>query len=254
MAGLASLLRVSLIASAVCLSLAACVFLGERAAPQYHSYQVKQGDTLYKIGWHYNVSVAELQRLNQIGRPERLQIGQVLKVPKRGQVLGPQDQPPRLFQPVAPKPQGEQTLAVGRITSPVIGRNRGRLLWPVPQGRIASRFGPRRNSFHEGVDIVAPSGTAILAAHDGVVLYSNNRMRGYGNMIAIAGEGVMTVYAHNRRNHVRPGQKVRRGQRIAEVGATGRTTTPHLHFEVRIKDKAGRYVAVDPMVFLESVL
>ncbi len=99
---------------------------------------------------------------------------------------------------------------------------------------------------HEGVDISAPKGTGVLAADDGKVVYSDNSIRGYGNMIIIKHAGKLTtVYAHNRVNLVDTGDFVKKGQKIAEVGATGRASGPHLHFEVRIGEKP-----VDPEFYL----
>lgn len=125
----------------------------------------------------------------------------------------------------------------------------GALLWPVPHGKISSPFGQRWSDFHEGIDIRAAEGTPIYATHAGSVVYSNDDMRGYGNLIAIQGDGLMTVYGHNRENHVVPGDIVQAGDHIADVGETGKATGPHLHFETRVKDATGKNVAVDPMVF-----
>lgn len=116
---------------------------------------------------------------------------------------------------------------------------KGRFLWPVPHFfRVSSSFGPRGRRHHDGIDIPAPRGTPIIAVDNGVVVHSDNTIRGYGNMIVLAhGEDVFTVYAHNRKNLVSKGDKVRRGEVIAHVGNTGRSTGPHLHFEIRVKNK-----------------
>jgi len=115
----------------------------------------------------------------------------------------------------------------------------GRFLWPVPNFyRISSQFGQRGRRHHDGIDIPAPSGTPIVAVDTGVVIYSDNGIRGYGNMIVLAhGDDLFTVYAHNRKNKVKKGARVERGQQIAEIGNTGRSTGPHLHFEIRVKNK-----------------
>jgi murein DD-endopeptidase MepM/ murein hydrolase activator NlpD len=102
----------------------------------------------------------------------------------------------------------------------------------MPNGTVTSGFGPRGGGFHDGIDIAAPVGAPVHAAADGEVAYSST-LPGYGNVIILRhGRGYATVYAHNQRHHVKNGQKVRRGQLIAEVGRTGRTTGPNLHFEV----------------------
>lgn len=119
-----------------------------------------------------------------------------------------------------------------------------RLDWPI-SGRVTSDYGRRGRRHHDGIDIGAPRGTAVRAAADGRVAYVGS-VRGYGSMIILDhGDGFVTVYAHNARQHVRAGAVVRRGDVIATVGRTGRTTGPNLHFEVRRHD-----VAYDPLGFL----
>lgn len=124
-----------------------------------------------------------------------------------------------------------------------------RLLWPVPSSnRLSSHFGHRWGRPHKGIDIAAKGGSHILSADSGVVIYSGRSLRGYGNMIVIrhAG-GLYTVYAHNRKNLVRKGQKVHRGEVIGQVGKTGRSTGNHLHFEVRHGDRA-----INPLAFFNK--
>lgn len=115
----------------------------------------------------------------------------------------------------------------------------GRFIWPVPQFyKISSHFGKRGRRHHDGIDIPAPKGTPIISVDHGVVVYSDNGIRGYGNMIVIAhSNDLFTVYAHNNKNKVDKGDKVKKGQQIAEIGNTGRSTGPHLHFEIRVKNK-----------------
>jgi murein DD-endopeptidase MepM/ murein hydrolase activator NlpD len=110
------------------------------------------------------------------------------------------------------------------------------LTFPVPAGCLSSPFGYRHGSFHSGVDITARRGEPILACADGRVI-SAGVMKGYrryGKMVIIDhGKDVYTRYAHASRILVRSGQKVRKGQQIALVGSTGRSTSPHLHLEVQ---------------------
>ena len=119
------------------------------------------------------------------------------------------------------------------------GLGTGRFMWPVPQFyKVSSSFGPRGRKHHDGIDIPAPKGTPIVAVDTGVVIYSDNGIRGYGNMIVIAhGDDIFTVYAHNKKNKVDKGDRVDKGQEIAQIGNTGRSTGPHLHFEIRVKNK-----------------
>lgn len=116
---------------------------------------------------------------------------------------------------------------------------KGRFIWPVPQFyKVSSHFGKRGGKNHDGIDIPAPKGTPIVAVDNGVVVYSDNGIRGYGNMIVIAHtDDIFTVYAHNRSNKVDKGDSVKKGEKIAEIGNTGRSTGPHLHFEIRVKNK-----------------
>ncbi len=116
--------------------------------------------------------------------------------------------------------------------------------WPV-DGPVSSRYGRRGRRHHDGIDISAPVGTPVRAAADGVVVYAGT-LRGYGRMIILRHvRGYLTVYAHNARHHVVYGARVRRGDVIAAVGRTGRTTGPNLHFEVRRDD-----IAYNPLAFL----
>lgn len=109
--------------------------------------------------------------------------------------------------------------------------------WPV-NGTVTSRFaGPGRRS-HRGIDISARHGTLVRAAAAGRVVFSD-RKRGYGRVVILehAG-GYETVYAHNQENLVYRGVHVEQGQVIAEVGTTGNATGPHLHFEIRVANRA----------------
>lgn len=113
------------------------------------------------------------------------------------------------------------------------------LTFPVPDGHLGrgfghTRTGSLRNRRHPGVDIGADEGDSIVAARGGLVVYADNELTGYGNSVMLLHhEGFSTFYAHCRRVLVFPGQRVRRGQPIAEVGNTGFAPAPHLHFEWR---------------------
>ena len=125
-------------------------------------------------------------------------------------------------------------------------------VFPV-DGRISSRFGHRidpidgHHAHHKGLDIAAAEGTTIKAMQEGTVTFSGTK-GGYGNVVIVDhGNGLETRYAHCAQLDVRVGQRVVAGSPIATVGSTGRSTGPHLHFEVR---KDGE--AVNPMTFLSS--
>jgi len=138
-----------------------------------------------------------------------------------------------------------------------VGAARGRpaesLHWPVDDGRFGRGFGftreRRPDLRHDGVDLVAPEGSVVRAVGDGIVAYSDNGIRGYGNCVLIVHPGGrVSLYAHNYRNTVQAGWRVTRGERIGFVGATGLARGPHLHFELR---RDGRLV--DPLPFFETM-
>lgn len=113
--------------------------------------------------------------------------------------------------------------------------------------RYSSGFGSRWGRKHEGIDMALPVGSAVYATADGVVIYAGWQ-RGYGNVVKIQHElGIETRYGHLSKIHVTQGQRVSRGTRIADSGNTGRSTGPHLHYEVRVNG-----TAVDPMKFIKA--
>jgi murein DD-endopeptidase MepM/ murein hydrolase activator NlpD len=148
----------------------------------------------------------------------------------------------------------------GRIESSVLGampssqvakapvasvrKSSGQLRWPL-RGVLYARFGRKGKSPHDGIDLAAPAGTPVRTAAEGSVLFAGPQ-QGYGLLVIIEhAHGLVTVYAHNRDLRVRTGQQVRDGQVIATVGESGKTSGPHLHFEVR-QDGA----PVDPLEIL----
>lgn len=124
-----------------------------------------------------------------------------------------------------------------------------KMIWPV-DGIISSPFGQRGNRHHDGLDIPMPPAAPIKAARAGTVEVTGTNttpgFRGYGNFALINhGNNVKTLYAHCQKVNVKAGQRVRQGQIIALVGRSGRASTDHLHFEVRVGGKA-----MDPMKYL----
>ena len=127
--------------------------------------------------------------------------------------------------------------------------------WPTPgYKRITSPYGPRTytlngkkvSSYHRGIDIGAPSGAKIAASNGGTVVTSAYNAGGYGNYVILDhGGGKMTVYGHMSKRMVSVGQSVTKGQQIGKVGSTGRSTGPHLHFEIRVNG-----TAVNPINYL----
>jgi len=119
-------------------------------------------------------------------------------------------------------------------------------IWPA-KGVLTSGYGWRWGRMHKGIDIAGPIGTPIMAADSGVVTYAEWNDGGYGYLVEITHpDGTETVYAHNSRILVQKGQKVDRGQQISEMGSTGFSTGPHLHFEIHPAGSG----AVNPMAFL----
>lgn len=124
-------------------------------------------------------------------------------------------------------------------------------LWPT-HGRLTSKFGMRQNplgrgrQFHYGIDIANSSGTNIVASAKGIVIFSGYK-RGYGRTVILDHEnGYKTLYAHNSKVLVSVGDRVEKGQLIAKMGSTGRSTGSHLHFEIHENDKP-----IDPLTILK---
>jgi len=143
-------------------------------------------------------------------------------------------------------------VAVGLLSNPIYDRSAMPSLWPV-HGQITGGFGERMDPLsgeearHTGIDISAAKGTEIEAAGDGVVVQAG-RESGYGNVIVIDhGYGIETKYGHLGEIYVVTGQEVKRGEVIGTIGTTGRTTGPHLHYEVLVHQ-----TPVNPARFLGS--
>ena len=119
-------------------------------------------------------------------------------------------------------------------------------IWPA-RGVLTSGFGPRWGRMHQGIDIAGPVGTPVVASAAGTVIFAGWNSGGYGNLVKIWHDnGSVTYYAHNSRILVRENQQVEQGQLIAEMGSTGFSTGPHVHFEIRQRDRG----PVNPMAFL----
>ena len=120
--------------------------------------------------------------------------------------------------------------------------------WPA-RGTLTSGYGWRWGRMHRGIDIAAPTGTPIVAAAPGIVTYADWNSGGYGYLVEIQHpNGSLTIYAHNSKILVRKGQTVSQGELIAKMGSTGRSSGPHLHFEIHTKGNG----AVNPMAYLPS--
>jgi murein DD-endopeptidase MepM/ murein hydrolase activator NlpD len=199
-------------------------------------HTVQKGENLYRIGLRYGVDAKEIARANGIRDVRELRPGQRLFIPGARRRPGGSSAPGNMAR--------AQPDARSRPQASSPSRSSLRFRWPV-RGRLSSRFGARRGRPHEGIDIAASRGTPIFAAEAGRVIQSG-RMRGYGKVVIVKHAGAYrTIYAHANRLFVRKGQFVERGQKIAEVGSTGRSSGPHLHFEIRQRERPR-----DPMAYL----
>lgn len=140
----------------------------------------------------------------------------------------------------------DKIVALGSKPFPVKGAT-GEYSFPVSGYRISSYFGYRWGSFHHGVDLAVASGTPIRAADGGTVIFAGWKSSIYGYFVEIDhGDGVTTRYAHCSSVSAKVGDAVAKGEQIAKVGSTGRSTGPHVHFEIRFDG-----VATDPLDYLE---
>ena len=184
----------------------------------YHT--VQKGQTLYQIATIYDLNVEVLRRANHIGDPKKIRTGTQLWIPGARRVLSV---------PATDKPRR----ATKKRSLPNVKPRKGFLVWPT-KGTLTSHFGMRNGRKHEGVDIAAPKGTPIHAAAGGEVVFSGWGPTGYGKMVIIKHQHhLTTLYAHNSKLIARKGSRVTQGQKISLMGSTGRSTGPHLHFEVR---------------------
>ena len=177
-------------------------------------YRIGPGDSFSNLVSKYDLDKEEVMQANNIRNSDQLSQGQNIILPGAKPEFGYQDRLNQMF------------------------------IRPV-QGRISSPFGPRWGSHHDGKDYAVPIGTPVKAAGGGRVVYVG-WSSGYGNTVIIQHQqGMRTLYAHLNSFNVSSGQRVNRGQVIASSGNTGRSTGPHLHFEVRVNGRP-----VDPAGYL----
>lgn len=181
---------------------------------------IRPGETLWDIARNYNVDLNELQRLNSNKQACNLKIGDLIKLP-----------------------QNSAQVAFSESVKPsrsIVSR----FVWPI-RGTITSKYGWRSSGFHHGLDIAGDLGDPVQAAAGGVVSFTGY-ISLYGNTVIIDHpNGKQTLYAHLNATKVKSGDRVARGAIIATVGSTGRSTGPHLHFEIKQGD-----TREDPLVYL----
>lgn len=180
------------------------------------------GETMWSIAAVYGLNIAAIEGANRDKNPNCLKIGDRLIIPQRSSAQ------------LLPASESSRGLSFSGLFS-----------WPLT-GMITSNFGWRKSGYHHGIDIAGKQGTPIKAAADGVVTFVGWKSV-YGNTVIIQhADGKSSLYAHAQQILVKEKQRVKQGQEIARVGVSGRTTGPHLHFEIRIGDKC-----YDPLNYLK---
>lgn len=229
--------------------------------PAPRTYQIRSGDTLYKVSRLFETSTTELARLNTLKKPYTFREGQIIRIPMRqaekkkhlplSRLLAktvlpdvkkgkPEHHdgitrevlPPLAGITPAPKQTKVETEPVPIVLA--TPSRSGGFIKPV-SGKIISRFGPKADGLHnDGINIQAPKGDPVRASENGVVVYANKQIEGYGNLILIRhADQYVSAYAHLDKILVRKGEGVKRGQTIGTVGSSGRVEKPQLHFELR---------------------
>jgi murein DD-endopeptidase MepM/ murein hydrolase activator NlpD len=242
------------------------------AAPSVHV--VNHGDTLLSIARHNHVSVPQLAKANNLDPAAKLSIGMKLVVPgSRTAAAAPLAAAPAavaMAQPTAvAAPPVTRIAAVDNqqkarlaqaapnaeepaVESPVKAAEATGALptfrWPV-RGKVITAYGAKANGkSNDGINLAVPEGTPVKAADDGVVAYSGNELKGYGNLVLIRhANGYVTAYAHASELLVKRGDTIKRGQVIAKSGQSGEVQSPQLHFEIRKGSSP-----VDPLQFLNG--
>ena len=217
-------------------------------------HAVRAGETLYGISFRFGLRYQDVAAWNGISDPYTIEVGQRLRLRPPGSMPSsprPDDRgiassTPRRPHPISPNPSrpvDPATVAAPpmRPPAPAVGAPSWR--WPV-QGQIIGRY-VSGDQTQQGINIAGSAGQPILAASDGIVVYSGAGLVGYGELIIIKhSDEWLSAYAHNRRRLVTEGSRVKSGDLIAEMGKTG-AIRDMLHFEIRRNGKP-----VDPLAFL----
>jgi murein DD-endopeptidase MepM/ murein hydrolase activator NlpD len=249
------------------------------AAPS-STHFVNHGDTLASIARKNHISAAELARANGLDPSAKLKLGARLAVPgaKTAAVAAPLAAAPvgaapvaGTLQPVAAAPAPATKMAA--VAAPVQSARLAQATanvedkaadtpakaaettsalptfrWPV-RGKVVTSYGAKTNGkSNDGINLAVPEGTPVKAAEDGVVAYSGNELKGYGNLVLVRhSNGYVTAYAHASELMVKRGDTIKRGQVIAKSGQSGEVASPQLHFEIRKGSSP-----VDPLQFLNG--
>ncbi|MGN6512455.1 MAG: peptidoglycan DD-metalloendopeptidase family protein [Lysobacteraceae bacterium] len=222
------------------------------SAPKYGaSVVVKRGDTLYHIATSNGISVLDLAVWNDVAPPYTIYPGQRLRLYPRERVAQRASSPRPASPPVArapapgataPRPAGA-TPAPTPAPSPAAIPSELAWRWPTA-GDLVGRYA-EGDPTRQGIDLAGKPGQPVLAAADGVVVYSGSGLVGYGELVIVKhNDNWLSAYGHNRARLVNEGQLVKAGQQIAEMGHTG-AARDMLHFEIRYNGKP-----VDPLRYL----
>jgi murein DD-endopeptidase MepM/ murein hydrolase activator NlpD len=236
---------------------------------------VNRGDTLHNIARRNNVPVADLAKANHLDTSAKLSLGMKLTVPGGKIAAAPEATPaaaapaqqfatlsPPATRSVAPAGTPPQAARLASATTlvedkpvaetPVKSSEATGALpsfrWPV-RGKVITSYGAKTNGkSNDGINLAVPEGTPVKAAEDGVVAYSGNELKGYGNLVLVRhSNGYVTAYAHASELLVKRGDTIKRGQIIAKSGQSGEVGSPQLHFEIRKGSSP-----VDPLQFLNG--
>ena len=226
-------------------------------------HRVNAGETLYAVAWIYDLDFMQLARANGLSEPYTIYTGQILNVdprarpivtttaPQTQQTTATSRQPPAAGRQQSP---GASTGTTARTTTREqpstvqvnpVRVQQGPVSWGWPaQGNIIGRFNPDGVE-NKGIDIAGRKGDAVMAAADGEVVYAGSGLLRYGELLIIKHNDLfLSAYAHNDALLVREGDRVRMGQKIAELGSTG-VDRDMLHFEIRLEGQP-----VDPLSYL----
>lgn len=203
------------------------------------TYTVRSGDTLYSIAFRHQLDYRRLAKWNGIGQSYLIKPGQVLQLYGGGSSSAPASKPtvarapaPRTSPTSPSRPPSTKPPSRPRpVTTPTRSKpvlSSGQWTWPV-RGPLLRSYSDRS----KGIDIGGAVGSPILAAADGTVVYSGSALKGYGLLVIVKhSDAELSAYGHNRRVLVKEGERVRKGDRVAEMGL-GPSKQPLLHFEIR---------------------
>jgi lipoprotein NlpD len=203
-------------------------------------YTVQKGETLTRIALDNGQSWRDLMRWNNLPNPHQIEIGQVLRVVPPSATV---EASGVVVQPIGNAAEVKPATSPA-VQPPAAANDEGLgFVWPA-SGSLISGFSEAKN---KGLDIAGQAGDPVLAAADGQVVYAGSGLRGYGNLIILKHNNTfLTAYAHNQALLVKEDQKVRKGQKIAEMGKTDADRVK-LHFEIRRQGKP-----VDPAKYLPA--